>query len=1502
MMVVVKLSKKRRKMSSRKSWIISLILLLGVMLIPALGGQKASAWIGTGSGGNVSGGGGGGGSNCGYPANHYAIDCIGTSWIFYQANSETSDWVQFPYLNTWPNNELTVDAWIPPECSQGSGTRGFWHFGINGDDLSMNDSWTMLYVGGWYGHWLTLNWGHPAASWPPYYQSENGIGASQWVGPYYSAKYGTTSIVLEQYRKAWVYENRKNGYNVTLNDAPTSLPSDLWGFCYGDYMNEVTLTIKAIDMNGNSLSGIIPDRSFGVSRGGSGSVRAVNLDDEGYIKVKWGTSTNSSTWTDSADLSYSYSGLDADTTVYAVYQTKEFFGRARVKAGDSVDNTNSTGYIQAAGNKNITISCTNAGCKATWDLALKKSGSIGSTEYRTGISNNGGSTSWTPTNRNSALTWPTSNVSNSDFGLANGKTYEITTAVKNTMAMDVYDGKINVSATNIWLYPENYSNAQKWKFEKNSDGTYTIKNAISGKAIDLYYQELKNGGNIVLHDSNGTCAQKWRIQKNSDHTYTFFSSCSKTNNWAIDLYGGGATLGQNIQIYESNGTMAQKWHIYNVIDHGVTSTDAVTVSSNTSTLLPGQSKCYSLEFKPYGTFATDYWVSAVSSCATAEVSNFSGKASVSGTASGNTGWKSSNTSNTFFASNCSDGCKVTFNHAMERTQGIGSTTYTITRQSNLVTGTRKIKAGTLIEDETFDLGTDKNQNNKEKSVRTSGEYTLYPGMVVCEKLTFKPNNNTVTVADDVYVQACASALGDSQPGDPGDPDDPGNPGNDPNGDDESNAFIDIQVKNTSVRKYNTYRRYVYAKPGDELSYRATYNPILQYTYYLKPQQMRINSGTIYPSSDSKNTSQTLGTMFNANKGTSLQDWNNAFSVRYKRRLSDSATFNGGSLIENYNATYKGEYSPGNTAKKRETNERTVTSSDPGGSMDEQAIINLNTNTQTTPRQVEFTQNGNYNLGNVKTSGDPSVAYARIPYNFNTEISDPVSKPTCLGKEGTVCAGEGSSISFTIKPTPKTNCETTNTCTGGNAETYTTLIPEARKEVVIYDPDAGGGGVKDGVNNWGSSKNDDLCGYFGLPHNETSCGYARISSNDNNISTSGSTFTANFNIQDKIAGSRLCAAAAVYPSNSGADNNWNDKEGSHTWRISKSTCYTISKKPNLEVWGGNIYSKGKIETSVTSKNHLANYSPSFSVATKNSKTYIFGSWGELGLISSGNVKGLASGASTGFAANSGGTLMPNPFGGVDNNSPLASSPGGSEQDSFCVRSPLSFANSPCSNTTGVGSIGNSVSINSATSDKTSISSKFFYGGDPTVSGMAVLNDEEKIKERNIYYYYSGNEDLSVNGQTVDGTSTVRKGTIQVVHSRKNVNIVGNLVYENGYQNFAEMPKLVIYAENDVNISCGVNRIDAILIAENSVKTCSDSNDVNARVNANPLTINGGVVSKTLEPRRTYGAATGANSVIPAEIINFDTSLYLWGGDWNEEAVDNQSTNMDITYNKEIAPRL
>lgn len=112
--------------------------------------------------------------------------------------------------------------------------------------------------------------------------------------------------------------------------------------------------------------------------------------------------------------------------------------------------------------------------------------------------------------------------------------------------------------------------------------------------------------------------------------------------------------------------------------------------------------------------------------------------------------------------------------------------------------------------------------------------------------------------------------------------------------------------------------------------------------------------------------------------------------------------------------------------------------------------------------------------------------------------------------------------------------------------------------------------------------------------------------------------------------------------------------------------------------------------------------------------------------------------------------------------------------------------------------------------------------------------------------------------------------------------------------------MIYAEGDIAIECEVGEIDALLIAEGTVKTCGNSDNVNSRKNSNQLKIFGAVLANKLEANRTYGAATGANSVVPAEIINFDPSLYLW----NKAAEDYDETvtgGLEAVTVVEVAPR-
>jgi len=183
----------------------------------------------------------------------------------------------------------------------------------------------------------------------------------------------------------------------------------------------------------------------------------------------------------------------------------------------------------------------------------------------------------------------------------------------------------------------------------------------------------------------------------------------------------------------------------------------------------------------------------------------------------------------------------------------------------------------------------------------------------------------------------------------------------------------------------------------------------------------------------------------------------------------------------------------------------------------------------------------------------------------------------------------------------------------------------------------------------------------------------------------------------------------------------------------------------------------------------------------------------------------------------------------------------------------------------------------------------------------LNNANNLKdeENNIYYYY-GKGKLTIKGQSINGG-------IQVVHATGDIGITGNLMYSaSSYAKLGDIPKLVIYSEKDVKIDCGVGQIDALIIADN-VDTCGNSNNVNSRDNSNQLRVNGAIIAGSLKANRTYGAATGANSMIPAEIINFDPTLYKWGGKEadNDDNGDEMSNDSDIhlesVYTRELAPR-
>ena len=150
-------------------------------------------------------------------------------------------------------------------------------------------------------------------------------------------------------------------------------------------------------------------------------------------------------------------------------------------------------------------------------------------------------------------------VNTSNNVIKSGKTYKIINAVSGK-ALDVYAAGAS-DYTNVDIYTDNNTNAQRWKIYKCPDGAYKIINIGNQKALDVYAAQTADYTNVDVFYDNGTKAQRWNISQNSDGTYQIINVGSAK---ALDVYAAGTADYTNVNIYTPNGTNAQKWYIVEV--------------------------------------------------------------------------------------------------------------------------------------------------------------------------------------------------------------------------------------------------------------------------------------------------------------------------------------------------------------------------------------------------------------------------------------------------------------------------------------------------------------------------------------------------------------------------------------------------------------------------------------------------------------------------------------------------------------------------------------------------------------------------------------------------------------------------------------------------------------------------------------------------------------------------------------------------------------------------
>ncbi len=520
--------------------------------------------------------------------------------------------------------------------------------------------------------------------------------------------------------------------------------------------------------------------------------------------------------------------------------------------------------------------------------------------------------------------------------------------------------------------------------------------------------------------------------------------------------------------------------------------------------------------------------------------------------------------------------------------------------------------------------------------------------------------------------------------------------------------------------------------------------------------------------------------------------------------------------------------------------------------------------------------------------------AKVQYNFTTSTA--VSIRVDNDKD-VVYAGSQSAVVV--------ESVVDNTISRDNKETlrsYTTIVPNAETYLYTYvTADSDGGGI--GGPGYGDH---DVCNYVDAKQ----CVQLEYDKRDLNASGELGGFSDEiwgesndnelvYNAFDASAGDWMCFASSLSPSGVSGETDMYGSNGD--WTFSVPACVVIAKKPIFQVWGGSVYSAGNIIAGYNSKVNIytQGYEP-------NGGTPInFMSWVEESLVMrDGLTNSLASGAASALNNNAAGV---------------------GTSVTFCNEgAALSFANysnmigSFCNGVGGVGQSG----IDSGITNREDLIQYWVGTGASaamnTMPGASLnLSNPNSVGQaissatgNTVRYAYSAG-DINLSG-------TVPQGTTYLIRSEGAVNITGNLEYNNTGTSFAQIPKVIIYAQN-VNISCSVSEVDAIIVTKTNgtVDTCAESPDSSDENNYDndprrerlQLKIFGLVITDNIKLKRTYGAAANEDGQrtdshgIPsdgaaAEIFDYDSSILMWSEFMAGSA---ESDTLQTVYQHELAPR-
>ncbi len=224
-----------------------------------------------------------------------------------------------------------------------------------------------------------------------------------------------------------------------------------------------------------------------------------------------------------------------------------------------------------------------------------------------------------------------------------------------------------------------------------------------------------------------------------------------------------------------------------------------------------------------------------------------------------------------------------------------------------------------------------------------------------------------------------------------------------------------------------------------------------------------------------------------------------------------------------------------------------------------------------------------------------------------------------------------------------------------------------------------------------------------------------------------------------------------------------KESKDYWVTSNAACRTVAKKPSVATWNGSQYSLQQNMIGVTSSRYLGDLYPglnsTYANASYGGNNQLYGSWAEYQLINGlAQIKTYSSGAA--FAKDSGAGDYPN-------------------------WSTLSIRNNN------------------------------------QMLGFSEINKNETLYTR-LDTYLKNKATLKEGNQTASslGLGLNIEGT-KIFHVTGNLDIDQDIVLRtNDYDNIYQLPRVVLFVDGNVTVRGNVTQVDAWLIINGKINTCSD----------------------------------------------------------------------------------